>query len=82
MSSIQMYNICLMYFNMILKLIYLQEFTVNIQPFSRGASIPKLKSGLPDYRYFSIDCFHFSQRLHAQGKFLIRRHLIYRKKHF
>ncbi|XP_004540396.2 phospholipase B1, membrane-associated isoform X1 [Maylandia zebra] len=41
------------------------NFTVILQPFLRGLSLPKLQDGRPDRSYFAPDCFHLSQKAHT-----------------
>jgi hypothetical protein len=40
------------------------NFTINIQPFSRHVKIPLTESG-SDFSYMSFDCFHLSQKAYA-----------------
>ncbi|XP_073821138.1 phospholipase B1, membrane-associated-like [Musca autumnalis] len=42
-----------------------QDFTVLYQPFMANAQLPRLPNGDVDLRFFSSDCFHFSQLGHA-----------------
>uniref|UniRef100_A0A8C1W9H7 Si:ch211-214p16.3 n=1 Tax=Cyprinus carpio TaxID=7962 RepID=A0A8C1W9H7_CYPCA len=43
------------------------NFTVVIQPFFRNVFLPVLEDGRPDHlTFFSVDCFHFSERGHAE----------------
>uniref|UniRef100_A0A3Q2YFL4 Uncharacterized protein n=1 Tax=Hippocampus comes TaxID=109280 RepID=A0A3Q2YFL4_HIPCM len=41
-----------------------EDFAVVVQPFLRNSIMP-LNDGRPDVTYFSEDCFHFSERGHA-----------------
>uniref|UniRef100_A0AAQ6IS46 Phospholipase B1, membrane-associated n=1 Tax=Anabas testudineus TaxID=64144 RepID=A0AAQ6IS46_ANATE len=41
-----------------------EDFTVVVQPFLKNTIVP-LNDGKPDTTYFSEDCFHFSERGHA-----------------
>jgi len=40
------------------------DFTVVLQPFMEHMKVPTKSDGLPDFSYFSPDCFHFSQKGH------------------
>ncbi|XP_072288281.1 phospholipase B1, membrane-associated-like, partial [Pyxicephalus adspersus] len=42
------------------------DFTVVLQPFFRHTRIPYLQNGVPDVTYLAPDCFHPSQKAHAQ----------------
>ncbi|XP_060115367.1 phospholipase B1, membrane-associated-like [Heteronotia binoei] len=44
-----------------------EDFTVIVQPFLEGTTMPKTKEGLPDASYFAPDCFHFQQKAHSQA---------------
>ncbi|XP_068135752.1 phospholipase B1, membrane-associated-like isoform X2 [Hyperolius riggenbachi] len=43
-----------------------EDFTVVLQPFFRHTQIPYLPTGIPDVSYLAPDCFHISQKGHAQ----------------
>ncbi|XP_077095743.1 phospholipase B1, membrane-associated [Siphateles boraxobius] len=43
-----------------------QDFTVVLQPFFENSAVPMIKDGTPDLTFFSVDCFHFSERGHAE----------------
>ncbi|XP_076605074.1 phospholipase B1, membrane-associated [Chaetodon auriga] len=42
-----------------------EDFTVVLQPFFKNTIVPLNAESLPDTSYFSKDCFHFSERGHA-----------------
>ncbi|XP_001357228.2 phospholipase B1, membrane-associated [Drosophila pseudoobscura] len=42
-----------------------EDFAVVAHPMLANITAPRLKNGLTDWRFFSHDCFHFSQRGHA-----------------
>ncbi|XP_067099417.1 phospholipase B1, membrane-associated-like [Osmerus mordax] len=42
-----------------------EDFTVVLQPFFKNSVVPVNTEGKPDNTYFSVDCFHFSARGHA-----------------
>ncbi|TRZ02225.1 hypothetical protein DNTS_017575 [Danionella cerebrum] len=43
-----------------------QDFAVVMQPFFENSLVPMVKDGTPDLSFFSADCFHFSERGHAE----------------
>uniref|UniRef100_H3DIM1 Uncharacterized protein n=1 Tax=Tetraodon nigroviridis TaxID=99883 RepID=H3DIM1_TETNG len=42
-----------------------EDFAVVVQPFLKNTVVPLDTDGKPDTTYFSVDCFHFSERGHA-----------------
>ncbi|XP_028294223.1 phospholipase B1, membrane-associated-like isoform X2 [Gouania willdenowi] len=42
-----------------------EDFAVVVQPFLKNTVVPLNADGRPDTTYFSEDCFHFSERGHA-----------------
>uniref|UniRef100_A0A3B4GEZ2 Uncharacterized protein n=1 Tax=Pundamilia nyererei TaxID=303518 RepID=A0A3B4GEZ2_9CICH len=42
-----------------------EDFAVVLQPFFKSTILPFNAEGQPDVTYFSQDCFHFSERGHA-----------------
>uniref|UniRef100_A0A671Q4L4 Uncharacterized protein n=1 Tax=Sinocyclocheilus anshuiensis TaxID=1608454 RepID=A0A671Q4L4_9TELE len=43
-----------------------QDFAVLLQPFFKNSVVPMVEDGTPDLTFFSVDCFHFSERGHAE----------------
>ncbi|KAG7316549.1 hypothetical protein KOW79_020090 [Hemibagrus wyckioides] len=43
-----------------------KDFTVVLQPYLQNTTIPLDKDGNPDLSYFTLDCFHFSERAQAE----------------
>ncbi|XP_048047269.1 phospholipase B1, membrane-associated isoform X1 [Megalobrama amblycephala] len=43
-----------------------QDFAVVLQPFFENSVVPMIEDGTPDLTFFSVDCFHFSDRGHAE----------------
>lgn len=46
------------------------DFAVVYQPFTEEISVPKGLNNLTDYTYMSMDCFHLSQKLNAEGMYI------------
>lgn len=44
-----------------------QDFEVTIHPFLDKGDIPRFQNGNTDFSYMSEDCFHLSQKGHAQA---------------
>jgi phospholipase B1 len=42
-----------------------EDFTVVVQPFMEHMTVPTTSDGLPDFSYFTYDCFHFSKKGHG-----------------
>ncbi|XP_062378247.1 phospholipase B1, membrane-associated isoform X2 [Sardina pilchardus] len=42
-----------------------EDFAVVNQPFFQNSVVPMTEAGQPDTDFFSVDCFHFSERGHA-----------------
>ncbi|XP_029589090.1 phospholipase B1, membrane-associated [Salmo trutta] len=43
-----------------------EDFTVVVQPYLQNAFVPFIGIGKPDLSFFSVDCFHISERAHAE----------------
>ncbi|XP_017311278.2 phospholipase B1, membrane-associated isoform X1 [Ictalurus punctatus] len=43
-----------------------EDFTVVLQPFLQNTTFPLDKEGNPDLSYFTLDCFHFSERAQSE----------------
>uniref|UniRef100_A0A8C2IL64 Phospholipase B1, membrane-associated n=1 Tax=Cyprinus carpio TaxID=7962 RepID=A0A8C2IL64_CYPCA len=43
-----------------------QDFAVVLQPFFENSAVAMVEDGTPDLTFFSVDCFHFSERGHAE----------------
>ncbi|XP_056150112.1 phospholipase B1, membrane-associated-like [Lampris incognitus] len=42
------------------------DFTVVLQPYLRNLFVPYIGEGVADVSFFSLDCFHISERTHAE----------------
>ncbi|XP_042359876.1 phospholipase B1, membrane-associated-like [Plectropomus leopardus] len=43
-----------------------EDFSVVLQPFLKNSFIPRIGVGEADSSFFSVDCFHISERAHAE----------------
>ncbi|KAL0967627.1 hypothetical protein UPYG_G00254660 [Umbra pygmaea] len=43
-----------------------KDFTVIVQPYLQNSFVPFIGDGQPDMSFFSVDCFHISERAHAE----------------
>ncbi|XP_040919608.1 phospholipase B1, membrane-associated-like [Toxotes jaculatrix] len=43
-----------------------EDFSVVLQPFLENSFIPHIGKGEPDPSFFSLDCFHISERAHSE----------------